>query len=963
MNEPTQNFAPVWPDREARFYALALDQSDYRSAAGTALAAVLAPPASLLDIGAGAGHPLLDWLPPEARWTALEPNRYLRARLSRLARTGRPGLLPCAQGWQDLFRFGLHELAFAANIGATLEAPRALLAAMRSRASRAVIWVVPAQHGPKRWCLSGALPAALHGEDETPAVERVLAALGDDAPTSITSFGWTFRASFADHAAAEAYCADRLRLPSGDSRRAAIRDHVAQTARALPEGGVGLAAPKRSALLVWKLGALALALLSPATAGAQQPAPVAVDEVVVTATSRPEPRSQIAGTVQVVDEETIRRSTARNLTDLLAEQGVGFFSEWSPGQTSINIRGGATDGQGRDFRSQVLVLVNGRRAGTANLSKLSPSEVERIEVVRGPASVVYGSQAIGGVINLIMRDARSSPGGFVEGAAGSWGLAEGRARYGGTAWGLDYYAGLSGSMQDDYRVGGGARLGNTAYQHRGFATAFGGEIGALGYLGLSARSDGIYDAGFRGSGWNLFNHDDRRNHSADLTLNGALPNKLLSWNLQAYAVRDQDDFHWNSPITRGSTGLPAPGTLLDSNERTLDIIGTRLQPVLRPWSGGELLLGLDLEYSALRSDRYRIAAPGAPTAQVPPIDNNQTDRNAGLYAELSQRFIGDRLTLRGGVRRNYGTTSFDSTPNLALQRSRDVDYEATTWSAGATFRLLPSLVLRANAATGFRAPTATELAADFTALGGGRTFGNPDLKPETNEQYEIGAALYRPGLRLDLALFQNTIHDRITTQLRSGVANTSDYANNPGDILVRGLEAQAELDFARWLGWTEWRWRGTANAAWNFDMQDRGAAASANRHVVERMYRWQAGIGTTFGQGDRWDVTVQGILRGEVFYNSEENLLIPNAEPNREHIHRKGAYGLVNLRGSVQILPESAPGLRVFGAINNLLDRNYHALFIATEDRPYLSDPRFSNGGRGNSAPGWEFIAGLRASF
>ena len=89
------------------------------------------------------------------------------------------------------------------------------------------------------------------------------------------------------------------------------------------------------------------------------------------------------------------------MTEFLSERGVAFFSTWTPAQTSINIRGGASDGQGRDFRSQVVVLINGRRAGTANISKLGLHDVERIEVLRGPGGLVYGSQALGGVINLI----------------------------------------------------------------------------------------------------------------------------------------------------------------------------------------------------------------------------------------------------------------------------------------------------------------------------------------------------------------------------------------------------------------------------------------------------------------------------------------------------------------------------------------------------------------------------------
>lgn len=723
---------------------------------------------------------------------------------------------------------------------------------------------------------------------------------------------------------------------------------------------------------------LAAATLPAAAAQAQEVRlPLTLDEMVVTATGRPEPRSSLAGTVQVIDQETIRRSTAQNMTDLLAENAVGFFSEWTPGQTSINIRGSSSDGQGRDFRSQVLVLVNGRRAGTANLSKLSPAEVERIEIIRGPASVVYGSQAMGGVINLIMRDGRSSPGGFAETSMGSWGLTEGRLRYGmsfrdapvapegSAAYNVragDMYVGLSGGRRDSYRAGGdGPTIQGTEWNRAGGAAALGVETN-IGRIGISARTDGTYNTGFTGSAWNTTNHEDRSNHSADLTLEGATVDSRFRWNLQGYAVRDIDNLRWRSPIQRSAAGLPVPGTDRDNNRRVLDILGMRLQPSMRLWQGAEILVGLDLERSVLRSTRNRLGLPGGPTGQVAPLDNNQTDMNAGLYAELSQQLFEDRVTLRAGVRQTWGNTAFDPTPYLPLQRSGARDYDATTWSVGASYRPIPSVALRANASTGFRAPTATELAADFTALGGGRTFGNANLKPETNLQYEVGAAYFRSGFRADLALFQNTISDRIITRVRPRDSTTSDYTNNPGDIVVRGLEVQLEADLARHLGIESFRWRANANASWNFDMRDDGASRTANTRNVERMYRYQAGISTTVGQ-DRWDVTLQGILRGPVYYNTEENLLIPQAEPFRDYVHRKGAFWVLNLRGSFQPLPERAPNVRVFGAINNLLNENYHPLFIATASNPFLGDSRFANGGRGNSAPGREFIGGVRFTF
>lgn len=126
--------------------------------------------------------------------------------------------------------------------------------------------------------------------------------------------------------------------------------------------------------------------VSLAAFAAENPSVLHMDSTLVSAPRAGESLKDVTSTVQVIDSDQIERSSARNLTDLLAENAVGFFSEWTPGQTSINIRGGNTDGQGRDYRSQVTVLVNGRRAGTANISKLSPAQVARIEVIRGPAS-------------------------------------------------------------------------------------------------------------------------------------------------------------------------------------------------------------------------------------------------------------------------------------------------------------------------------------------------------------------------------------------------------------------------------------------------------------------------------------------------------------------------------------------------------------------------------------------------
>ena len=682
---------------------------------------------------------------------------------------------------------------------------------------------------------------------------------------------------------------------------------------------------------------------------------VASDELVITPGGRAEARGKVAGTVQVIDRGVIERSTSQSVTELLRENAVGFFSEWTPGQTSINIRGAATDGQGKDFRSQVLVLINGRRAGTANLSKLSLADVDRIEVVRGPASVIYGSQNLGGVINIIMKTGRSAPGTLVEGRTGSWDLYQGIVQHGGTSGNVDYYAGVSGGARGDYHSGkGGGHMENTDWERRGATGSLGYQINPNHRLEFNLRTDGVYDVGFRGSGANHFAKDDRSNKSADASYYGRTSDGVFNWFMQGYIVEDVDNFKWASP----SSG----GTSLDHNRRELDIVGVRIQPRVRPWEGHELLVGWDWEESTLRSDRFRLGLGGAPLVQVPPQDNNQTDRVQGFYFEDSQTFFNDTLGLRGGVRYTKGTTTFDSTPNYP-QIDASLDYDALTYSFGGTLAIAEGIVLRAGTSTGFRAPTATELAAQTTNLNGTRVFGNPNIDPETNEQIEVGANISGWLGTLDLALFQNVISDRIITLARPGVVpQTSDYINNPGDIEVRGIEVGFDANLMRVLGTgpSDWRWNLFSNGYYHFDMIDKGASATANTDKPQRMYEYELSIGTRFGQSGPsvrdWSLQAVGLLRGPMWYDTEEALLIPLGEPRNTFIHRKDPFWVWNIRGDIELIE----GLKLFAGINNLFDVNEHPIFIALDTQPCIANPASQNGGCGTSMPGREYIAGLQ---
>ncbi|HZP99142.1 MAG TPA: TonB-dependent receptor [Reyranella sp.] len=683
-------------------------------------------------------------------------------------------------------------------------------------------------------------------------------------------------------------------------------------------------------------------------------------EIVVTATGRPEPVTQFAGTVQLIDQQKIEKSSARSITDILAENAVGFLSEWTAGQTSLNIRGGATEGQGRDYKSQVLVLINGHRAGTANISKLSLADVERIEIVRGPSSVVYGSQNMGGVVNIIMKTGRTAPGTMLEATTGSWGLAAGKAQSGGRAQGFDWYVGLAGGTRGNYQVGGGRSEENTAWNREGGTVSLGWQINDRHRIDITARTDGVYNTGFRGSSANIFAFDTRYNQSLDATYNGEFGDGWGGLMFQGYSVHDVDDL--NNPAV-------VSGIALDHNHREIDIIGTRFQPRLRMVTGNELLLGIDWERSWITSWRAR-AGLSTVVAQVSPQDNNETDNVWAFYAEDSQKFFDDKVVVRGGVRSTSGTTTTLVTPFTTLVPN-SVVYQALTYSAGATYKATDWLNTRIGISSGFRAPTATELGSNFTTTPAGNTiFGNPGLVPETSRQIEVGATLTDRNAHLDVALFQNMISNRIRSVVTSvaGAVTISQFQNNPGDLVMQGIELEGEVDAGRTLGFdlrAGDQWSLFGSGYYNFTMTDYGAYGTQAKSLqATRVYEYEASLGTRYARIDGempWNTQLIALLRGPMYYNTEETLnpLYFPGQIVSTTVYRKDPFWVLNWRGEIDV----RKGITAFGGINNITDENQSPIFIVTDSVPCLAKFSVQNGSCGNSMPGREFFVGGRVRF
>jgi hypothetical protein len=254
LSETVAPFIPLSPAVSdqlidpVELYAAAIDTSDYVRGVAPIVRQYVPDMGDLLDVGAGGGQLGRALRDPARRWTAIEPNANMRARLARIER----GPVIVATGWEKAaVAAASHDTVLAANVGASLLHTGDFLSRCRAWARHTVVWVVHAQQGPHGLVFAGCLPAAWHGEDETPGVDIVLRHLDRaDRPQVTAVAEWTFSGVVPDIERLATYLADRLDWAASDRRRLAMTDHLAAQAKPDP-GGYRLDIARKSAVLIW----------------------------------------------------------------------------------------------------------------------------------------------------------------------------------------------------------------------------------------------------------------------------------------------------------------------------------------------------------------------------------------------------------------------------------------------------------------------------------------------------------------------------------------------------------------------------------------------------------------------------------------------------------------------------------------------------------------------------------------
>ena len=445
-----------------------------------------------------------------------------------------------------------------------------------------------------------------------------------------------------------------------------------------------------------------------------------LNQIVVSAT-RTEQALGVTGTsVSVITAEDIRATQKVMLSDVLRETpGVTVVRSGGPGaQTSMFIRGVGGE--------QTVVLVDGVRindpstpGGTAHITDLITTGIERVEILRGPQSTLYGSHAIGGVVNVITQ--RGEPGlraeALVEGGSfDSWRAA------GTVAGGTETVQGsLSASFYDTDGVSAADKDdGNTEKDgYRNYNVL--GSLGAQLADNLRVDLKGLYNRGraeYDGFPPPNYTFADTENNSrnelfsgyAGVTLGepgGRFTNRLAV----GYSRTDREDF--------------------DADIKTNDTRGqTRrfeYQGVVRAFEGTELTFGAETERNKIRNISQW---------DLEPLKAN-VDMHS-LYAQ-GQVTLVENLTLTAGVRYDDHDTFGDHT---------------TFRVAGAYQVPETDTLLHANWGEGFKAPTLYQLYS---------VYGNEDLQAETSKGWEVGIdqGFVDGRIRASATWFENKVNNQI----------------------------------------------------------------------------------------------------------------------------------------------------------------------------------------------------------
>ena len=604
-----------------------------------------------------------------------------------------------------------------------------------------------------------------------------------------------------------------------------------------------------------------------------------LEPVVVSATKTPIPLHQVTSAVEVWTEEDLQRRQVKTVVEALRlTQGTAVLQSGGPGgNTNVRIRGGTN--------SQTLVLIDGAivnsaTLGSFNFAHLTADNIEKIEIVRGAQSTLWGADALGGVINITTKRGQGAPkaGAFFE--YGSFNTLREGGHVSGSKGPVDFSFALSrwdttGISQINYRRGATERDDYRNWQ-------------VSSRLGMALPRDGRLDFNFRW--WNASLDIDSssgpsdvikaRNDSERFIFSGQYRQSWTDWWTHALTLSRSQD-----------AGLFVPGTL----QRNLSTGMTRV-PFGDPNETRVVANRIESQHDFSFNQYVTLTAGYQFREQLGENDTGLSEKIVSSHAGFGQMQFNlfDRFFSTVGVRQDHFNVFGDATT-----------YRVT----GGYLVKETDTKIRSSYATGFRAPTINEL---FWP-----GFGNPDLQPEKSQSFDMGVdqTLFAERVKISGGYFWNRYRNLIQTIQSAEVCGTGAFGANYCPVNVASAKAQG--------------WEGVVNVVvveeqpWVKRLELKGQyTRTLTRDLMSnaRLRRWpvdQASLSLYYQPVD-----VLNMILDFRFVGSQFN--------DRDNTRRVGSFDVVNLAVNYDLSEQ----LQAYVRVDNLFDEEYEeVLYYGTPGR------------------------------
>ena len=532
-------------------------------------------------------------------------------------------------------------------------------------------------------------------------------------------------------------------------------------------------------------------------------------DVVVTASRVEQQLADVNMSVSVITSEDIAEmSGAKTIADLLESKvpGIQVKNDGGQGIDRIKIRG--------EDAFRTLVMIDGQRISEQKSMSgvpllIDPSQVERIEVIRGPASVLYGSDAIGGAINIITKKGGEDSFGATV-SAGLDTSSNGKELSGsifGSANGWKYRFGGAIRDADDIDTPAG-EMPHTEFNSKAANAFLSYDIDPNKTVGISLSH---FDLDFMSGAVSYAPEDFYVDVPEWKRTRGAIFGEFKNLTENLARLRIDISQERNTKLMENhvnpSTDTSKAPSINSYADNTLDTSSLNAQT---DWIIGDnhyLITGYEFSYDDLDalSETYLDLSSIVAIMSQPVLSKDQSfsgyQMRHSVFANMESTLFEDWV-FNYGVRYTWVKNDMDvntpyslSMPSMGIlgvpegKFHYDNHDSKAVFNFGTTYKGFRNLTLRANWSQGYRTPLLQELFID-TSMGGELTYANPDLKPETSDNFEIGARYTNGILTVDGSIFYSKADDYITT---IAISDGINKYTNTGEAETLGLELDTSV--------------------------------------------------------------------------------------------------------------------------------------------------------------------------